>query len=114
VWKVALDVPDAEDLMYQRDGDRMLVVQEDYEASDGGFVRRLPDGDMQATDVLPKRHQGAIDALLRTGTAGSLSYGRRGDLGFEKRATDRAVVVDIVLLVLAVVAGWTVVHFALY
>ncbi|KAK1028737.1 hypothetical protein LTS16_020326 [Friedmanniomyces endolithicus] len=126
VWKVALDVPDAEGLMYQRDGDRMLVVQE---ASDGGFDRRLPDDDMQATDVLPKTYQGAIDTLLRTrsqrsmraplgqtspGTAGSLSYGRRGDLGFEKREIERAVVVDIVLLVLAVVAGWTVVHFALY
>ncbi|KAK1824960.1 hypothetical protein LTR12_000501 [Friedmanniomyces endolithicus] len=129
VWKVALDVPDAEDLVYQREGDRVLVIQGGYEASDGDLGQRLPDDDTQATDVPPTWHQEALDALPRTQTqrsmraaigqtapvaAHSLSYMRRSDLKFEKREIERVVIVDIALLVIAVVAGWTVVHFALY
>ncbi|KAK1056941.1 hypothetical protein LTR12_008137 [Friedmanniomyces endolithicus] len=129
VWKVALDVPDAGDLTYQREGDRMLVIQGGDEASDGDLGRRLPDDDTQDTDLPPTSHQEALDALpttqtqrsMRTPTsqtspvaAHSLSYMRRGDLKSERREIERVVVVDIVLLVLAVVAGWTVVHFALY
>ncbi|KAK0254173.1 hypothetical protein B0A54_05353 [Friedmanniomyces endolithicus] len=129
VWKVALDVPDAEDLIYQRDGDRMLVVQEGYKASEEALSRRLPDDDTQATDVLLESHQEDLNALpsiqfqrsMRApssqtypATARSFGYRRREDLKSEEREIERAVIVDIALLVVAVVAGWTVVHFALY
>lgn len=126
---MALDVPDAEDLIYQRDGDRMLVVQEGYKASEEALSRRLPDDDTQATDVLLESHQEDLNALpsiqfqrsMRApssqtypATARSFGYRRREDLKSEKREIERAVIVDIALLVVAVVAGWTVVHFALY
>ncbi|TKA78979.1 hypothetical protein B0A55_02559 [Friedmanniomyces simplex] len=129
VWKVALDAPDAEGLAYASDGERMLVIQEGCESSDEAFDGRPADEDTQAINVPPRWNPEAVDTPPRDrfrrsmrvppgqtspDAARGLGYMKRETLRSEKREIERAVGVDIALLVVAVLAAWIIVHCALY
>ncbi|KAK5690928.1 hypothetical protein LTR17_025836 [Elasticomyces elasticus] len=123
IWKVAPDVPDAPGFVYENDGEDMVVVSSSKKDGDKVPEELSEFGGTASTSLLPPLSPDAEH--IQSGhhfrrSSRDLSprhYGYYWTPALakeEKRQIERAIALDIVMLVAAVLAAWFIIHGVLY
>ncbi|KAK4888419.1 hypothetical protein LTR27_012696 [Elasticomyces elasticus] len=122
IWKVAPDIPDAPDFVYENDGEDMVVVSSSKR--DGNKVsERLSGFGTASTNLLPPLSPDAehiqsghhFRQSSRDLSPRHYGYYWTPTLAKEgKRQIERAIALDVVMLVAAVLAAWFILHGVLY
>ncbi|KAK5731508.1 hypothetical protein LTR17_011306 [Elasticomyces elasticus] len=123
IWKVAPDVPDAPNFVYENDGEDMVVVSSSKKDSDKVSEELSGFGGTTSTNLLPPLSPDAEH--IQSGNYFRQSprdlspkhYGRYWTPALakeEKRQIERAITLDVVMLVAAILAAWFSIHCVLY
>ncbi|KAK5716497.1 hypothetical protein LTR15_009388 [Elasticomyces elasticus] len=123
IWKVAPDVPDGPGLVYENDGEDMVVVSSSKKDSDrdpeelsgfgGTTSTNLPPFPSSKADHTPSEYQ--LQHSVRDHPREQFAnYWTPALSNEEKRQIERAIALDITMLVAAVLAVWFIIHGVLY